>query len=80
MYDSSAIEIVENNISVRHDQFIYAFSTNTIPNYLKIGDTDRGVDIRIKEWEKILNKRLSPMIVNVEKKYSEYYVKTIKLL
>lgn len=71
MYDSSAIEIVENNISVRHDQFIYAFSTNTIPNYLKIGDTDRGVDIRIKEWEKILNKRLSPMIVNVEKKYSE---------
>lgn len=29
---------------------IYAFSTNTIPNYIKVGDTYRPVDIRLKEW------------------------------
>ena len=30
---------------------IYAFSTNTIPNYLKVGDTYRTVESRLKEWE-----------------------------
>ena len=30
---------------------IYAFSTNTIPNYLKVGDTYRTVDSRLKEWK-----------------------------
>ena len=29
---------------------IYAFSTNTIPNYLKVGDTYRSVKVRIDEW------------------------------
>lgn len=29
---------------------IYAFSTNTIPNYLKVGDTYRPVDRRLSEW------------------------------
>lgn len=29
---------------------IYAFSTNTIPNYLKIGDTYRPVKVRLDEW------------------------------
>lgn len=30
---------------------VYAFSTNTIPNYLKVGDTYRTVESRLKEWE-----------------------------
>lgn len=30
---------------------IYAFCTNTIPNYLKVGDTYRPVSVRLKEWE-----------------------------
>lgn len=29
---------------------IYAFSTNTIPNYLKVGDTYRPVATRLSEW------------------------------
>ncbi len=29
---------------------IYAFSTNTIPNYLKVGDTYRPVTMRLREW------------------------------
>ncbi len=31
---------------------IYAFSTNTVPNYLKIGDTYRPVKVRLDEWRK----------------------------
>lgn len=35
---------------------IYAFKTNNIPNYLKVGDTYRPLRIRIREWEKIYPK------------------------
>jgi hypothetical protein len=34
----------------RVEPHIYAFSTNTIPNYLKVGDTDRPVAVRLNEW------------------------------
>ena len=34
----------------RQKPYIYAFSTNTIPNYLKVGDTYRGVGTRLSEW------------------------------
>lgn len=34
----------------RVEPHIYAFSTNTIPNYLKIGDTYRPVNVRLDEW------------------------------
>lgn len=30
---------------------IYAFTTQTVPNYLKVGDTYRPVTVRLKEWE-----------------------------
>jgi superfamily II DNA or RNA helicase len=30
---------------------IYAFTTNTIPNYLKVGDTYRPVSARLNEWK-----------------------------
>ena len=33
--------------------YIYAFSTETVPNYLKVGDTSRGVRVRLEEWRKI---------------------------
>lgn len=36
----------------RVDPHIYAFSTNTIPNYLKVGDTYRPVKVRLEEWKK----------------------------
>ncbi len=35
----------------RVEPHIYAFTTNTIPNYLKVGDTYRPVERRLKEWE-----------------------------
>ena len=45
---------VEDRIAIRSPLSIYAFRTNTIPAYLKVGDTFRPVDTRIAEWEKKL--------------------------
>ncbi len=42
--------ILNNLIYGRVFPQIYAFKTNTIPNYLKIGDTYRPLETRIKEW------------------------------
>ena len=62
--------IVEDNITIRFEPNIYAFSTNTIPSYLKIGDTFRGVDTRISEWKKLLQKRLACDSIELFKRYS----------
>ena len=35
----------------RVEPHIYAFTTNTIPNYLKVGDTYRPVALRLQEWQ-----------------------------
>lgn len=45
-------EIIDNIIIGRVEPYIYAFTTNTVPNYLKIGDTYRPVKIRLNEWKK----------------------------
>lgn len=44
--------ILDNLIVGRVEPFIYAFSTETIPNYLKVGDTSRSVRVRLDEWKK----------------------------
>lgn len=46
------IEDLNEIIIGRVEPHIYAFSTNTIPNYLKVGDTYRPVSTRLKEWKK----------------------------
>ena len=46
------IEILSGLIVGRVEPHIYAFSTNTVPNYLKVGDTYRPVPIRLNEWKK----------------------------
>lgn len=45
----------------RVEPHIYAFTTNTIPNYLKVGDTYRPVPKRLKEWKEYFP--------NLEKKF-----------
>ena len=45
--------ILDNIIVGRVEPYIYAFSTETVPNYLKVGDTSRGVRVRLEEWRKI---------------------------
>lgn len=47
MTDSSILgELIVGRVEPR----IYAFTTNTIPNYLKVGDTYRSVEVRLEEW------------------------------
>lgn len=43
--------VLDEIIIGRVEPHIYAFTTNTIPNYLKVGDTYRPVSVRLKEWE-----------------------------
>ena len=34
---------------------IYAFTTETIPNYLKVGDTYRPLEKRLNEWRRVFS-------------------------
>jgi hypothetical protein len=43
-------EKLDNIIFGRVDPKIYAFTTGTIPNYLKVGDTYRPIEKRLDEW------------------------------
>ena len=44
--------VLEDLIIGRVYPHIYAFSTNTVPKYWKVGDTVRPVKIRLAEWRK----------------------------
>ena len=44
------LTVLDQLIIGRVDPHIYAFTTNTIPNYLKVGDTYRPVAVRLQEW------------------------------
>lgn len=44
--------VLDNLIIGRVYPHIYAFSTNTVPKYWKVGDTVRPIEIRLSEWRK----------------------------
>ena len=46
------IQLLEELIIGRVEPHIYAFTTETVPNYLKVGDTYRPVEQRLNEWRK----------------------------
>ena len=46
------LDVLDDLIVGRVQPHIYAFTTNTIPNYLKVGDTYRPVSVRLQEWRK----------------------------
>lgn len=46
------LALLDKIIYGRIEPYIYAFSTNTIPNHLKVGDTYRSVNERLEEWKK----------------------------
>ncbi|HBX50031.1 MAG: restriction endonuclease [Bacteroidetes bacterium RIFOXYA12_FULL_35_11] len=50
------IDILDEIIIGRVEPQIYAFTTETIPNYLKVGDTYRPIEIRLNEWRKYFPK------------------------
>ncbi|MEY4127469.1 MAG: hypothetical protein RL737_1658, partial [Bacteroidota bacterium] len=48
-----ANEIKLNELIIgRVEPQIYAFTTETVPNYLKVGDTYRPLEVRLNEWRK----------------------------
>jgi hypothetical protein len=55
------VDILDNLIVGRVEPQIYAFTTETIPNYLKVGDTYRPIETRLNEWRKYFP--------NLEKKF-----------
>ncbi len=46
------ITILSDLLIWRVEPQIYAFSTGTVPNYLKVGDTYRPIEKRLNEWRK----------------------------
>ena len=42
--------LLDGLIVGRVDPYIYAFSTGTVPNYLKVVETYRPVNVRLNEW------------------------------
>ena len=61
--DNINTSTLDSMITGRVDPQIYAFSTNTVPDYLKVGDTYRPLEKRLDEW-----RRYFP---NLEHKFSE---------
>lgn len=55
------VEILNEIIFGRVEPHIYAFTTETTPNYLKVGDTYRPIETRLNEWRKYFP--------NLEKKF-----------
>jgi hypothetical protein len=55
------VDILNDIIIGRVEPQIYAFTTETIPNYLKVGDTYRPIETRLNEWRKYFP--------NLEKKF-----------
>lgn len=56
-------DILNQLIVGRVEPHIYAFSTKTVPDYLKVGDTYRPIEKRLDEWRKYFP--------NLERKFSE---------
>ena len=54
--------ILDKLIIGRVEPHIYAFSTRTVPNYMKVGDTYRPVEQRLNEWRRYFH--------NLEKQFA----------
>lgn len=57
------VDVLDDLIIGRVEPQIYAFTTETIPNYLKVGDTYRPIEMRLNEWRKYFP--------NLEKKFGD---------
>src|SRR5690554_1393799 len=66
------VDILDNLIIGRVEPQIYAFTTETIPNYLKVGDTYRPLETRLNEWRKYFP-NLEKKFENVAKVYDETF-------
>lgn len=77
---------IDSIIVGRVDPHIYAFTTGTVPEYLKIGDTYRPVSVRLQEWKEFfpdLEKQYEHVAKTPSGKYYRdfavhYYLETIR--
>lgn len=73
-----ATDILDRIIIGRVEPHIYAFTTNTVPNYLKVGDTYRPVSKRLNEWREFfpeLEKQYeNKAIINEETYFRDYAI------
>lgn len=53
MNEKMNTEIIDKLIIGRVKPKIYAFKTNTLPDYTKVGDTFRPIERRLNEWRRI---------------------------
>lgn len=71
-------EVVDKIITGRVEPHIYAFKTDTIPSYTKIGDTYRPVKLRLDEWrckyENIIKICQESALVNEDTYFRDYAV------
>ncbi len=71
-------EVLNDLIIGRVEPQIYAFTTETIPNYLKVGDTYRPIEVRLQEWKnyfpKLKRKFVGEAKVNDETFFRDYAV------
>lgn len=68
-------DLVNRIITGRVEPHIYAFETNTVPNYLKIGDTYRPVEERLNEWRRHFRDltKLYEHVARVDERYFRDY-------
>lgn len=79
---------IDEIIVGRVEPHIYAFTTETVPNYLKVGDTYRPVAVRLNEWRAYypeLVQRYEHVAKTENEKYYRdfavhYYLESIKHL
>lgn len=73
-----SLEILDRVIVGRVEPHIYAFTTNTVPNYLKVGDTYRPVTKRLAEWREFFpelkKKYENKAIINDEIYFRDYAI------
>jgi Eco57I restriction-modification methylase/Type III restriction enzyme, res subunit/T5orf172 domain len=50
------VDVLNELVIGRVEPQIYAFTTETVPNYLKVGDTYRPIEKRLNEWRKYFPK------------------------
>lgn len=71
-------QILDRLIVGRVEPHIYAFETNTVPSFLKVGDTYRPVSTRLREWERhfpdLRQQFESPATINNRVYFRDYSV------
>ena len=78
MADKIDTSELQKIITGRVKPYIYSFVTNTLPNYLKVGDTYRPVEERLNEWRKYYSNlqevNRHPATINNEVFFRDYSV------